>query len=385
MSERVRSVVGCMTGTSLDGLDAALVEIRGEGLSMRAAFVRGYSRAFSEGGMHHVDNGLARRLRALAQQEPMTAGEIARVMDDFADFHQCTLAYLQAPCDLLCVHGQTVFHAPPLSWQLLQPARLARNFGAPVVYDLRAADLAAGGQGAPLTPLADYVLFGTELRRRVIVNLGGFCNITRLPRRTNEPAADIEEITGMDVCACNQLLDRVAAQALGTPYDKDGAAALSADPDDAARDELFSVLNAQAAGGRSLGTGDEVGAWIDRHIGRLSGPCLARSACEGVGKTIAWVIKDGRPLDDVEVVFAGGGVHNRALMRAIGGWLTTVQSVPVRETRSLGVPTAFREAACWAVLGAMCRDGVPISLPRVTGCSRPAPVAGAWVYPPEPT
>jgi len=345
--------------------------------------VRGCSRPFAEAGVTHIDNGLERRLRAMAQQEPMTAGEIARVMDDFAGFHLYTLGHLQGPCDLLCVHGQTVFHAPPLSWQLLQPARLAREIMVPVVHDLRAADLAAGGQGAPLTPLADYVLFGTERRARCVVNLGGFCNITRVPRRTEDPEADIEEITGLDVCACNQLLDRVAGRALGTRYDAGGAAALSAAADDAARDELFSVLRAQAAGGRSLGTGDEVGAWIERHIGRLNGACLARSACEGVGKAIAWAIKDGRGLDDVEVVLAGGGVHNQALMRAIGAWLATEQPVAVRMTTSLGVPTEFREAACWAVLGALCQDGVPISLPRVTGCSRPAPVAGAWVYPPQ--
>src|SRR5690349_11659226 len=139
----MRRVVGCMTGTSIDALDASLVEIDGHGLAMRAKPVRNLTRDLGD---------LAPRLRALAEQQPMTAGQIAAIARDFALLHASAILELLAgeKADLICVHGQTVFHQPPLSWQLMQPAPIAQAVGCPVVYDLRQADLAAGGQGAPI-------------------------------------------------------------------------------------------------------------------------------------------------------------------------------------------------------------------------------------------
>src|SRR5262245_35495304 len=150
-----RRVIGCMTGTSLDGLDVALVEIEGNGLGMKARVKAWNSHKLGPAGPS---------LRTLAAQEPLMAGDIAQAMHDFAALHAeaCLEGAEGAPVDLVCVHGQTVFHKPPLSWQVMQPAPIARAMKCPVVYDLRAADLAAGGQGAPITPIADWVLFRDE-------------------------------------------------------------------------------------------------------------------------------------------------------------------------------------------------------------------------------
>jgi anhydro-N-acetylmuramic acid kinase len=176
-----RRVVGCMTGTSLDGIDLALVEVTGTGLGMSARFARGLSAPLGPA---------ADSLRALAAQEPMTAGQVARLSLQFAAAHAQALTDLLGGerSDLVCIHGQTVFHAPPASWQLLNPFPIARAASAPVVYDLRQADLAAGGQGAPITPIADFVLFRHAQESRAVVNLGGFCNVTLLPRRTRRGA-----------------------------------------------------------------------------------------------------------------------------------------------------------------------------------------------------
>ena len=171
----VELIAGCMTGTSLDGLDAALVRVSGTDLSMRAEVVRAISRPLGR---------LARPLRRLAEQHPMTAGEVAVLSRDFALLHVKTLRELlgrERPA-LVSVHGQTVFHAPPVSWQLMNPAPIVEALDVPVVFDLRAADLARGGEGAPITPLADFVFFRSETRTRMVVNLGGFCNVTLLPR-----------------------------------------------------------------------------------------------------------------------------------------------------------------------------------------------------------
>ncbi len=361
---RTRWVVGCMTGTSIDGLDAALVAVRGQGLGITAEFVRGVSRELGS---------LGSRLRALADQEPMTAGAIAGLMREFSLLHADGIRELMRGEDtpsLVSVHGQTVFHAPPVSWQMFNGAVLAHEVNAPVVFDLRAADLATGGQGAPITPLADWILF-RDTRPTAVVNLGGFCNATILPGvETNADSfASIGGISGYDVCACNHVLDRVARECLGVAYDAGGAAAMAGKVDASSRDALTAALGAQARAGRSLGTGDETGKWIQSWRDRISAQDMAATACAAIGGTIA------ARLPGVQTILAaGGGAHNGALLRAI----RERSSAKLETTASRGVPIEFREAAEMAVLGALCQDRVPITLPRVTGVTGAAPIAGTW-------
>ena len=355
-----RVVVGCMTGTSIDGLDAAMVRIHGHGLAMSAEFVRGITLPLGD---------LAPRLKDLADQRPMTAGAIAALSRDFALLHGAAVRELLCGdrADLICVHGQTVYHAPPVSWQMFNSAVLAYETGTPVVFDLRAADLAAGGQGAPITPIADWFFFRAA-QPTAVVNLGGFCNITLLPRESKS----IEDIEGFDVCACNHVLNAVARVMLRAEYDRDGAAALSGSVHSEAAVDLEGVLASQSRAGRSLGTGDEVGGWISRFRARVNGPDLAATACEVIGQTIARRVQGAH-----RILVAGGGARNAALVKGIRDW----SSAPVQSIDTAGVPIEFREAAAMGVLGALCRDRVPITLPRVTGLNTPAPVAGAWVYP----
>ncbi len=346
-----------MTGTSLDGLDTVLAEVTGRGLNLRATVI---ARATASLG------GLAPRLRALAEQQPLTAGDIATLSRDFSLLHVRTLRRLcrgRGP-DLIAVHGQTVFHAPPVSWQLLTPAVIAEAFGVPVVSDLRAADLAAGGQGAPITPLADLVLYGHRRERRTVINLGGFCNITRLPAG-RDPAG----IRGGDVCACNLVLDAVARSALQLPYDRGGAAALTGASHPRIERELERRLDAQRRAGRSLGTGDELAAWIASQD--LAPTDLARTACAAIAGVIAAA---AAPAD--RLVLAGGGTRNRALVRE----LSVRAGIPVSTSDALGIAAGDREALAMAVLGALSADGIPITLRAVTGVQG-APLSGTWCLP----
>lgn len=390
----MRRVVGCMTGTSIDALDASLVEIEGHGLAMRAKPVRNITRDLGD---------LAPRLRALAEQQPMTAGHIAAIARDFGLLHADSILELLAGerADLVCVHGQTVFHQPPLSWQLMQPAPIARAVGCPVVYDLRQADLAAGGQGAPITPIADYVLFGDIVGKVTIVNLGGFCNITQLPgarmdgrqpapnstfytpwetyhnevpailpRDQRDCAAEVSQIAARDVCACNQLLDAVARAVLEKPFDLNGESALAGQVDEIAAADLTSILLRQSGARRSLGTGDELATWITKHQSRVAPKDLAATAAGCVG----FIIRNQATTFE-QLVLAGGGVRNCALVAAIAE-----HGHQVVTTADYGVPIEYREAICFAVLGALCQDKVPITIPAVTGVQQ-APLSGAWVYP----
>lgn len=365
-----RLVVGCMTGTSIDSIDAALVRITGRGLEMRAEFLRGASAPLG---------GLTPRLRRLADQEPMTAGEIARLSRDFSLAHipvirEATGANTSA---LVCIHGQTVFHQPPASWQMLTPAVVAQALRIPVVFDLRAADLAAGGQGAPITPIADWVFFRHMADPMAVVNLGGFSNYTlwmtdlspvESPDRPWRKPADIR---GGDICACNQLLDSLARDRLGRDYDEDGRTAARGVRDEDAYTELVQLLDGQRTAGRSLGTGDELASWTRRH-GDLPAHTLLRSACEAIAETIARAIPAPCP-----ILIAGGGARNAALRSALASRFAR----GVSPTGTVGLPIEYREAACFAVLGALCQDRVPNTLPQVTGVPSPAPISGAWIYP----
>ncbi|MHC4209559.1 MAG: anhydro-N-acetylmuramic acid kinase [Planctomycetota bacterium] len=360
-----RFVIGVMTGTSLDGIDVATAAIRGAGLDMRARLIRHGS----------ADLGpLAGDLRRAADQEPLTAEALAGLALALGERYADAIAGAAEGLDhisLIAVHGQTVVHRPPVSWQLINPAPVALRFNCPVVFDLRQADLAAGGQGAPITPAADWVLFGDAATRRAVVNLGGFCNVTVLGDDAGEPLGGVR---GFDVCVCNQLLDEAARRALDAPYDEGGRAAQHGEAQDYAVKELLEILTGQRTACRSLGTGDEARSWMAAYAERLLPEDLAATVVEAVASSITGALADH---DVDEIVVAGGGARNRALLDALrrrAGCALVVSD-------ELGVPLQAREALAMAVLGALCADRVPITLPRVTGCAEPAPLAGTWCLP----
>ncbi len=352
-----RIAVGAMTGTSIDGLDVAAARISGRGSGLKATFI-----AHRHAGL----GDLAADLRRAADQVPLSAGRFAELALALGQLTADLIVDLAktaglARLDLVAVHGQTVVHRPPVSWQLVNPASIAATVGCPVVSDLRQADLARGGQGAPITPAADCVLYGADGRARAIVNLGGFCNVTILGPGSGD-------VQGFDVCACNQVLDAVARRALGAAFDAEGRCALRGAADHRASDALRCVLEAQRTAARSLGTGDEARRWADDHAGLLRPDDLARTAVEAVAASLATAIE---PHHVEEVVLAGGGARNRALREALQVRL----AAPVVTSDAHGIPIDAREALGMAVLGALCADGVSIT-PR--GPRRDPFVSGTW-------
>jgi 1,6-anhydro-N-acetylmuramate kinase len=349
-------IAGCMTGTSLDGLDVALVRIRGAGLAMRCELVRHSATPL---GL------LAEPMRRIAKGGATTAEALCGLSHALSALHAGSLAALigDDACSFAVVHGQTLWHRPPMSLQLLTPAVIAARLGVPVVSDLRAGDLALGGEGAPITPLADAVLFGSGDEDRAIVNLGGFINVTLLPAGSAGHAGYSERIEGFDVCACNQLLDAVARAALGAAYDAGGEAALAADADTGLVDRLMRMLASESPGDggrpRSLGSADEPDALVEGLLREnIGGPVLARSACVAIARTLAGRVGHSRRL-----VLAGGGALNAALVEAIA---SSCGRRPLLAD-DFGVPIGAREAMCMAVLGAIAAGDHAMTLPRVTG------------------
>ncbi len=344
-----------MTGTSIDSLDLALAAIDGHGLELRARLVE------------HVNiplGSLAPGLREAAAGRPLSAERFAELAWELGELHAEAIARLahSRTLDLAVVHGQTLFHRPPRSLQLVNLAPIAARLRCRVVGDLRQADLAAGGEGAPITPLADWILLRDEDARRAIVNLGGFANLTVLPAGRS---GCIHHIDGADLCACNQVLDAIARRVLDAPFDRDGAAASSGVADPAATDALAGILEAQRRSRRSLGTGDEAAAWIEATRDRCAPADLAASAVAAIARTIAAGLGDRRVGSSAgdRILLAGGGCHNRALV----GALARLARAPIGTTADRGIPVEAREALAMAVLGTLAEDDVEITLEAVTG------------------
>ena len=367
-AERVRRVVGCMTGTSLDGIDAALLEISGEGLQMRCRFVHGVSDELGP---------IKQQLRDMAEQVPMTAGQIATLAREFSLLHARVVRQLLAgqQADLICVHGQTVFHKPPVSWQLFEPGPLVHATQTPVVFNLRQADLARRGQGAPITPVADGVLFFANHRSSAgvgidaIVNLGGFCNVTERMSGDYRTGEDTM-YSGRDLCACNHVLDFIAREYMRMPFDADGSRAMQGVVREYTLHEFSHALLAQSRGNRSLGTGDELSQRIASYASRMSPEDLAATACHA----IAQAVHDAMSSSVEWVVLAGGGVKNAALMQAFAQRFRMCQT-----TQVFGIPPEYREAACFAVLGALCQDDVSIYVQDQRSAGHLA-IAGNWAF-----
>lgn len=346
----MRTVVGTMTGTSMDGVDAVAIEIDGFGLDMQVRYI----------ALTSTDLGDARDLlRQLAKNggtdEQMSSGAIA-----VGELTLTSINALALPkIDAIALHGQTVFHAPPTSVQLIDASIIATSFDCAVLTDPRQQDLALGGQGAPITPLADWVLFRDYELSTAVVNLGGFCNITCIPAHAS-PC----DVTGFDLCSCNLLLNTVSQQLLGMEYDEDGKVASTGTPCDAVVEEIKMQLQLQHSEHRSLGTNDDLRDFILTKTEIAPNDLLA-SIHVAIGACVNDATQEyGR------VLLAGGGVFNKVLVSNIAHTGTT---------ETLGVPIQAREGMAMAILGALALDGISITLPQVTGRQETTDVVG-WTY-----
>lgn len=358
-----RTIVGVMTGTSLDAVDAALVRVRGAGLSLQTELLdtRTASLQPVRADLRAISEGELMPLRQVLDTERRYSELVAEMLHSWLD---------PSDLDLVAFHGQTVFHRPPLTCQLGNPWPIARALDVPVVSDFRRGDIAAGGEGAPLTPIADLVLFGSPEEKRTIVNLGGFCNVTQLPR-ADEVQQALNAVRGFDLCPCNHWLDRLSERHFQSAYDEGGRMASKGNVDRALCDELAHAWSTCPREGRSLGTHDETISLDGPHSAGLSGEDLLATACESIARLIA------RSCGNADAIYcAGGSVRNAHLMSRI----REASPVPVRTTAEIGIAPEWREAAAMAVLGALCKDGVPIGLPSVTGAKHSL-ISGSWCFP----
>lgn len=359
----VLRVCGLMSGTSVDGIDVAIVDFAlGPGAVLSARIVAVADVAY--------EPGLRERLLAVIAGPGAAAEEFVRLHADVgASFGAAAAIVIAGLGDgrpaVVASHGQTVHHAVAPdgrvlgTWQLGDPARIAARCGAPVVADLRAADIAMGGQGAPLAPMLDLLLLASLPGHPVAVNLGGIANIS-VPGRDGRPTL------GYDTGPANALIDEVVQRRTGRAFDRDGALAAggTVDPD------LLAAMLAQQYFARRppKSTGKELFGpdWLEQfpRAGDLADADLVATLTELTATTVAEAV---RHAGADRLLCSGGGWRNLHLRTRLAALLPNVR---VGGFAEIGVDEDAKEALLVALIGWLTVHGLPANLPSVTGAER---------------
>jgi len=374
-----RLVIGLMSGTSADGIDAALCRVSGSGETMRVsleAFVcRPYAPEFRRSLMALFTpearvGDVARVNVALGREFAEAAREVAR---------QAGVALSEV--DLIASHGQTICHLPAegATVQIAEPAVIAEITGVMVVADFRPRDMAAGGQGAPLVPYADWVLFRHPEKTRAVQNLGGIANVTVLPA-----GGGLAEVIAFDTGPGNMVIDAVVSRLSHgeAGYDRDGEWAARGEVDEALLADLmrhpFLALPPPKSTGREE-FGEAFATRLLEAAGKRRAEDLVATVTAFTAVSIAAAYRDFVfPRWGVdEVILGGGGSYNRTLRR----WLAErLPHCAVRTHEDFGINGEAKEAIAFALLGNETVLGVPANVPSATG-ARHAVILGKIVLP----
>lgn len=381
---RAPRVLGMMSGTSADGVDAVLLELNG-----------------FDGNKPDIAELPLPRARVLAHQytpypEDLNAWVLATMQNQsdvssltqlsfaLGEFYAQAALYLSKDADLIANHGQTVYHIPRIDpsrdWrvrgtlQIGDPAALALHTNKPVISDFRAADMVLGGQGAPLVPFADRIFFAEQGVRRAVHNLGGISNLTYLPE------LELTGVIAFDTGPANCLIDE-AMNKLGKRFDEGGQIATSGrlEPQllELWRQDPYLELKPPKSTGREYWTLQKLPSVFELAPKDIVANVTALTAQTIADQYQRFVLPHG--LD--EILVAGGGTQNIALMQQ----MTSSLPVPVLRLEDskfaeYGFNSATREAAAFALLGYFAFRGWENTLPHTTGASR-AVVAGRLTLP----
>jgi anhydro-N-acetylmuramic acid kinase len=345
-----------MSGTSLDGVDAALVDLQNRPFLVGTRFLP-YPKSLKATllALHDASSDELHRA-ALAGID--LSRLYAKAVDRLLEKHGVPAQTVSA----IGCHGQTVRHRPGsgYSLQLGNPAWLAERTGISVVADFRSRDIAAGGQGAPLVPAFHAAVFRDSLRHRVIANLGGIANLTDLPRKG--------PVTGFDTGPGNVLLDAWARERFGSEFDRGGALAARGRPVASLLKTLLADPYFRRSPPKSTGRDHFSLDWLRRFSVRKHRledvqATLAELTARSVAKAIAKFCPGAE-----EVYLCGGGVHNHDLVMRITRELVGMK---IASTGELGIHPDWVEAMAFAWLAQRALKRETGNLPEVTGAKRP--------------
>ncbi|MHB1222962.1 MAG: anhydro-N-acetylmuramic acid kinase [Gemmatimonadaceae bacterium] len=365
------TVIGLMSGTSLDGITAAAARFSyGDDAEQLEVELLGW---------RTTPYTAERRARLAAAMEGVPPAEYCRLRVDLAHWFADAALSVIADCgldvggiDVIASHGQTIWHEPGHStWQLGDPATIAERTGVDVVHDFRGRDVAAGGQGAPLVPIADRLLFAHHSRWRALQNLGGIGNVTAVP-----PGGAARGLSAFDTGPGVAVVDAVVRRLRPSlAYDEDGRLAAAGSPVTAVVDAClvepyFATAPPKSTGRELFGVpyADRLIAACREHASGCTDEDIVATAVSLTARSIGDAYSRWLPAAVDEVVLSGGGARNGALVAAI------VQAVaPRRVVRfdELFFDGEAKEAVAFALLGHLYLRGRPGNVPSATGARGP--------------
>lgn len=362
--------IGLISGTSLDGIDAALVDFSSASPRLHSALHCPYSapllselRSLCQPGNNEID-----RLGELDRQ-------VGRAFAGAVDALIRSAGVEAGQITAIGSHGQTIRHRPannhPFTLQIGDPNTLAEQTGITTVADFRRRDIAAGGEGAPLVPAFHQALLQTEGLARIVLNLGGIANITCLPPLGDGP------VIGYDTGPANTLLDTWIRRHRGQAFDSEGRWAASGQLHEDLLQELLEEPYFDLPPPKSTGTEYFNLSWLDPHLSSPPPPAedVQRTLAELTARSVADAIRR-EGYEECEVLVCGGGAHNHFLLELLQ------QHLPESSVGSLagfGLDPDWIEAMAFAWLARRTLAGLPGNLPTVTGAGR-AVILGA-IYP----
>ena len=365
-------VAGVMSGTSADGVDVALVELRGRGLRTRF-------RLIAHRGFPYPERVRAAVLAAM-NAPAIAVSELARLNFRLAEIYAgCVLKterVAKTSCELVGCHGQTIYHQGEAAeylgrklactWQIGDGSVLAGRLARPVVSDFRPAEMAAGGLGAPLVPFLDLLLFRHPRRGRIVQNIGGIGNLTAIPA-----GAGAEDVRAFDTGPGNMVIDALCAELFGAAFDDGGKLAakgrvLEHVLDAQMRHPFFARRGARTAGREEFGR--EFVRKFLKSCGRADKHDVLATATALTARSIGEAVR-GLGEGFSEMIVSGGGTRNRTLMAMIRGELPEME---VKTSDAAGVPSQAKEAIAFAVLAYQTWLGECSNLPAATGAKRAA-------------
>ncbi|MBV8438114.1 MAG: anhydro-N-acetylmuramic acid kinase [Silvibacterium sp.] len=381
-------VAGVMSGTSADGIDVALVRIspgtRRPGIKLLAHHATSYPPA------------LRRAVLAAMDAKQISTAELSRLNwrlgMAYAEAVRAAADKYRVKIDLVGCHGQTVYHQAnaaayagrpvACTWQLGEPGLIAAEMRVPVVSNFRPADMAVGGQGAPLVPLLDYMLFAHPKRMRVLQNIGGIGNLTAIPAGSSP-----SDVIAFDTGPGNMVIDALMGRFFGKKYDRGGRVAARGRVFDdilkaVLRDPYFAAAPPKSAGREQFGTAFAAGfAGACRKAGAKPEDAVATATAlttESIALAFNRFVQPLNRHSGVDYIVSGGGSRNATLMKMLRARLEPFGcKVVVSDT--VGVPSQAKEAAAFALLAWQTWHRLPGNLPAATGATR-AVVLGEICY-----
>jgi anhydro-N-acetylmuramic acid kinase len=374
------NVAGAMSGTSADGIDVAITRISTSGQKINLRLLAHDSFPFPP--------ALRRALLQAQDARAVSVATLARLRTrlglEYAHAISATLQKHAVRIDLAGCHGQTIYHQGnaalylgkrlATSWQLLDPAPIAEKLRVPVVSDFRTADIAAGGQGAPLVALLDYEFFRGTKQHRLLQNLGGIGNMTVLPS-----SVALRDVVAFDTGPANMLIDALMRQLYGRTFDRDGAIAARGIALDEVVAQTLRLSFFRKAPPKTAGReqfGEKFAADFLRrcrqHSKRSQDAVATATLLTAASLRLAIdkFVRPATPLGNFELVVSGGGSRNATLMRLIAEQTAHLDCTP-RTSDDLGMSSSAKEAAAFALLAWKTWHRLPGNVPSATGARRP--------------